>query len=682
MNLSRHLQGKYHGWSKKRSAAALGEFGLRADYKKKIYVSPKKKINKKLERKNKWVDYHLPQTCPIKNCSRIVKNKSEHLSKFHKLKKDSTFYQLLSGVKPLLPSISPRKSPRKQCELAPRKQCEFILNKSARLRQNKGNGNLEPQEIVNVFRSEKINLKKHHDEFVENNLNLNLEHGIASGGESVDGTSDDNDTDYIPETYELDGRRDGRIHCSEYIEGLLEEFNVYLVGPDRGRKKESVIEVVNDVRRIFVAVNATNSLASVFDDHNVTLRNNYLMGVCVEREMKPGSVKKYLYSLIDFCSFLLTEKNVVENVVFDNILTTKLRVEGWRRSYRCKDNLQRHVRNAADFEMLVTPSQVQTYENSDHAKMAKRLFVQLQSSPGLQTLSQKEYCCVRDHLFSLIHFTNGHRSGVTANLLMKEYLKAKSLEKDVVEIGVWNHKTVNYYGPAKITLNAEGYSWLQIFVTSARKQLHNIKDSNVFLSWSGSAMKSGDVSKRIHTLWCKAGIFDNRDLSKNLSCNIIRKSTSTGMRESGTGKYQEIADLMAHSKSTANNHYFLRKQEKSAATATSLIRSHFYADLDPLVASPKRKKWDESELNTLSTVLSKVDSVTKENITDVVESLPPGIKLNASPKQIYDKVRNMAREEKSNDDTRTVSISQFSGTIFHHQNISLVDDLEQCFSVT
>ena len=133
----------------------------------------------------------------------------------------------------------------------------------------------------------------------------------------------------------------------------------------------------------------------------------------------------------------------------------------------------------------------------------------------------------------------------------------------------------------------------------------------MFLSWNGSAMKSGDVSKRIHTLWCNAGIFDNRDLSKHQPCNIIRKSTSTGIRERETGHYQESADLMAHSISTANDHYFLRKQEKSAATATTLIRSHFYACLDPLLASPKRKKWDESEVNTVSTVLSKVVSVTK-----------------------------------------------------------------------
>ena len=157
---------------------------------------------------------------------------------------------------------------------------------------------------------------------------------------------------------------------------------------------------------------------------------------------------------------------------------------------------------------------------------------------------------------------NGHRLGVSENL----YLKAKVIEKYVVEISVWNHKTADYYGPGKTTLNMKGYSWLQIFVTSARKQLHNIKDNNAFLSWNGSAMKSGDVSKQLHTVWFNTGISDNHDFPKSLSWDIIRKSTSTGIREKETG-----------------------------LTKKQLIL---------LLASPKRKKRDEGEINTsLSTVL-------------------------------------------------------------------------------
>ena len=49
-------------------------------------------------------------------------------------------------------------------------------------------------------------------------MKTSRKHGIASGGVSVDGMDDDNNTDYILETYELDGRRGGRIHCSHCSE--------------------------------------------------------------------------------------------------------------------------------------------------------------------------------------------------------------------------------------------------------------------------------------------------------------------------------------------------------------------------------------------------------------------------------------------------------------------------------
>ena len=92
-------------------------------------------------------------------------------------------------------------------------------------------------------------------------------------------------------------------------------------------------------------------------------------------------------------------------------------------------------------------------------------------------------------------------------------------------------------------------------ILKVRPQLH-CKCSNIFLSWSGTALTSGDISKRLHILWCRAGIFDDSLPVKNITYNIVRKSTSTGLRVNETDCYQEAAALMTHRLSTAKKTLF------------------------------------------------------------------------------------------------------------------------------
>ena len=52
---------------------------------------------------------------------------------------------------------------------------------------------------------------------------------------------------------------------------------------------------------------------------------------------------------------------------------------------------------------------------------------------------------------------------------------------------------------------------------------------------------------------------------KSISCNIIRKSTSTGLRDVGVGGHQEMADLMGHNISTQENHMLCGKGSRVLA---------------------------------------------------------------------------------------------------------------------
>ena len=63
------------------------------------------------------------------------------------------------------------------------------------------------------------------------------------------------------------------------------------------------------------------------------------------------------------------------------------------------------------------------YNNSNNAaKMANNLLKTLPEDDPVS--SQGEYCAVRDHLFVIIQFSNGHKAGFSANMLLSEYYSA------------------------------------------------------------------------------------------------------------------------------------------------------------------------------------------------------------------------------------------------------------------
>ena len=645
-SLPRHLR-NVHEYSKGQASSTVSSLMLRKQYTKKVYYSPLKVASKRSNGSTrKWKNYHIGKVCPLPSCSRVVSHVSQHLSGYHKMVKDDRFYSLLKaakkntsaeGTKSTAQSSSGKEAyasvePSKNSKEASLRGSKKVTNTSVEFVKHNINAPTGDSDMLAIHgkKASSGDTKKVSNtsvELVEQHREAPLEEDETVIIQSSD--------DEMPTCDSEKSSYDGFVgeECAEYIENLLQDCFRFLTGPDRGRKTQSIAEVVNDVRRILNAVGATNDLAIIFDGNCNTLRNEYLMKHCVLRKMKPSSIKKYLYSLIDFCTFLLTEKVNVQNVTPDDILTTKLRLDLWRKSYSSKDRIFQHARNSEDLEMLVTPEQVQKYQESECAKIARQLFADIETS--VRQLSQAEYCSMRDHLFTAIHFGCGHRSGVSVNLTMKELSKAKEINDRMVEVKVWEHKTVASYGPAKIVLSLEEYDWLKIFVKHARSQLHEIMSDKVFLSWNGASMKSGDVSKRLHNLWCKVGIFDDRQIPKHLSCNIIRKSTSTGLRESNAGNYQAAADLMAHSIKTANSHYYLREQEKSASIASGTIRKHYYQGG---AATPnKRKMWNNEEINELTKSFTADAAVT--DVNDQISTL----NIDASPKQVYDKIKSLKR---------------------------------------
>jgi len=325
------------------------------------------------------------------------------------------------------------------------------------------------------------------------------------------------------------GDESGFFPLGPTVNKLITEFHKYMVGPNRGRKTRSVQGVVYDVRRALKIIGIRDDLSSMFEDDDeglLTFIDHY-----EKKKALPGSIKKYISSLRDFIKFLIQSRSHEFSVT--KMIQTDTKLEQWRKNYRRRDRLQSHKRKADDRLMLIDKNQVATYDASAHKQ-------------------QK-------------------RSGVVVNMTMEEY-KGKSTIGNQHHIPVWNHKTVETYGPAPVLLKQDLFQRLKVFVQIIRPKLIVICSDAVFLSWAGHQMQSSDPSKRLHAMWERSGNFQGRNLPKNLTMNHIRKSVSTAARKQKNSYTKEIAITMAHSEKTASTHYDIYEQEKASAKGAEEIQ--------------------------------------------------------------------------------------------------------------
>ena len=637
-NLSRHLNSRKHGWSKESAKAAVNMHGIRKPYCKQnpSQLKSEKKDSKEREEKAKL------KLCPIPTCMSVVKRLDVHLRLSHSMNRDSSYYALLHSVNTFAPitdlsTTSPKKRVKSDTmphNLPSRKSCMSDVSVPRRSIDLNLPIPITSKTICVPDLSPEQELVAPVDTIPSENI-----------GESIEEKSDcftgssENDPNYYPDTVTLISQKDLTVTCSMHVESVLEKFLIYLCGVDRGSKPlESAKQIVADVRRALTAIHA-EELEELFDGD--CLRDKYLMGYCVKKNHSALSIRKYLRSLIDFLSFLIVER-IPLSVTSNDIIRMKEKLALWSKNYKTAANSRYWERQIEDYEVLVTPEHVQVYEKSEHAMKAKELFKTLKVYP--REVTSDEFWCMRDHLFAVIHFSNSHRSGVSAGMKLKEFQTAKRIAEHFI-IYVREHKTFSTSGPAMMTLMPLEFSWLQTYV-AVRPQ---ITDSPyVFTSWSGKKLRSGAVSRQINSMWKKAGLKEGNE--KSISCNIIRKSTSTGLRDVGAGGYQELADLMGHSIATQQKHYALRKKQQSAGKAATAITSYYYENsgeqLPPpessALVSPSKKQWTIAEIEEIREIFNEDITNGTVSMKQVAARLEH-LSVNATQQQVYDKLKSMLR---------------------------------------
>ena len=125
-------------------------------------------------------------------------------------------------------------------------------------------------------------------------------------------------------------------------------------------------------------------------------------------------------------------------------------------------------------------------------------------------------------------------------MTMTEFKQRELADDGMIRMNVKDHKTVDTYGSAPLILDQSEFEWISMFTNDVQSKISTVNTNYVFISSNGDKITSDDISGRLHSLWEKAGIFENRFLPKELCPNIIRKCASTMVRQTDKEKSQVL----------------------------------------------------------------------------------------------------------------------------------------------
>ena len=198
-------------------------------------------------------------------------------------------------------------------------------------------------------------------------------------------------------------------------------------------------------------------------------------------------------------------------------------------------------------------------------------------------------------------------------MTLKQLDKARVLDNKYI-ISVDDHKTAYYNGPAKIVLTTALFGWLKSFAAHIRKYVADAdKVPEVFVSWNGDSLSSGQVTRCVQSIWKKAG--NNGDITFNL----VRKTAVSNIHQNHPHLKDSLADLMSHSVSTATKCYrVVEKERTSVAASTQLSESLRRLDsvADICVSQPVSQNCPSSEGSINDAQIHKKTDVNELNVVN------------------------------------------------------------------
>ena len=149
---------------------------------------------------------------------------------------------------------------------------------------------------------------------------------------------------------EADFAKGKKTSLGPFVADVMQRFQSFLDGPDKGTKKRSSYQMYHDVKRIIIYTDCTDDLSNLLANDAYTVKSKYIMGYCEHKHkpIQPSSVKKYLCSLLEFMDFLLLERIKISGLRPEMLRRTKKRIQLWRSKEGRKERFQKHVRANKD----------------------------------------------------------------------------------------------------------------------------------------------------------------------------------------------------------------------------------------------------------------------------------------------------------------------------------------------
>ena len=374
-DLPLHMR-KIHFWGVAGSKSVISQFDLR----------------KKGIKTNEIKDYHRSFICPVDNCHKVVKQHLRtHLRRVHYIVDSEALTLLMKSSKTDIRELIPDvviSSPKKNLgELNYKLICQ------------KPTASVEEDDISkDMCVNEELNAKCTGEGWLRNiNLPCYTEPVCDDSNESSS-SKESSGSDYAGEDHSISAGN---------IDDALDLFAKYLAGPDRNVVPGSVAVTVNNVRRICVAVDASD-LSSLILNYKDVIRDNYLNLFCksAKTQLKAASIRTYLFSFIQFLKFIITEE-IECDVPMEKVSAAIKAIEGWRKKYKPIEAVDRQKRRKVEQRCLITADDVSKYELGENAVNATQIFEKLRRAPNLK-ITMTEYVCIRDHLIVLCTFSSSN----------------------------------------------------------------------------------------------------------------------------------------------------------------------------------------------------------------------------------------------------------------------------------
>ena len=637
--MPRHLR-DVHKMERAKAKAVSTNSGLRTS-------SLKKEAKRPRTYKRSW--------CQYPGCCIAPFRMSNHLTSVHKLSIHSTDYR--KYLKEAVPVL------------------EHDNNNSFLDAKIYDDDDLETYPDFKISEAEKQSEKMLKDMKKEAKAKGIIQHDIFDSEEDEEFISSESSDSEVDDTAESEVEVQ---NSNKETDHLLKEFENWLESCDGGDKKlegamqqvRQVLTIIQHVDPVKFEVRPLLSRNSVREKWMTPFQNEIIKN---NQKRQPGTVRSYCNSLRLFMEFLEITK-LGSSLPLHEVRAMQTQARAWGRGLKKRANKKEYEKIYEDYDLLTNPEEVRKFDQSKTSREAVGILEKFTVAQVGVVPTQNEYTLCRDFLMWHLSVDNGARPGQFMSITLSDVENAR--EEDVHSedgvsvcrvINVFDHKTADSHGPARVVFSTQVYSWFVIFIKNIRGRFYGLPssgDSPLFVSHTGNPMQSRNVSGRLTSLWGK-GLKEVKKGTIKMNNTLLRKSIQTHVRRHFADMKGLVSNKLLHKESTAERYYNVVRKGEAAASTSQFISKIFKGtttaatlkgntetlqDSTEPLARNRSSRWNENDERLVAEVFSKQilgNEITMETVKETLKQRKELDHLKDNPKRVLDKLRYMQKSNPS-----------------------------------